>query len=144
MQAREQLGERVQQMRPQIGDRRAGEERAVRERVLEVPRDQHRVEIARPAGDDPDRLDDRQALAFEPAQQRPLAAGGPLRQLLQRVEGAVVLDEPHDVAADAADQVDDARSDVHSSSGVVPRQVEEARMARARDELELRRRISRA
>ena len=93
------------------------------------------------AGDEPDRLDDRQALALEPAQQRPLAARRPLGQLLQRVERAVVLDEAHDVAADPADQVDDPLR-LPLLERRVPRQVEEARVARARDELELRRGIS--
>ena len=101
MQAREQLDERVQQVRAQVGDAARREERAVGQRELEVARDQHGVEVVRPAGDDADGLDDRQALAFEPAQQRPLAARRALGQLLERVERAVVLDESHDVAADA-------------------------------------------
>ena len=88
-------------------------------------------------GHDADRLDDRQFLPLEPAQQRPLAPRRPLGQLLQRVEDAVVLDEPHDVAADAADQVDEARR-VPLLERLVPGQVEEARMPRARDELEVR------
>ncbi len=45
VQARQQLDEPVQQVRAQVGNRRAGEERAVGERVLEVARDQHRVEV---------------------------------------------------------------------------------------------------
>ena len=78
MEAREELGERVQGVRAEIGDRRAGEERAVGQRVLEVPRDQDRVEVVAAVGHDPDRLDDRQLLALEPAQERPLASRGPL------------------------------------------------------------------
>ncbi len=136
VQPREQLGERVQQMRAQVGERGAAEERAVGKRVLEVARDQDRVEVVVASGDDADRLDDRQRLALEAPQQRPLAARRPLGQLLQRVERAVVLDEAHDVAADAADQVDEARR-LPLLERLLPRQVEEARVARARDQLEV-------
>ena len=134
----EQLRERVQEVRAQVGDRRAGEEGAVGERVLEVLRDQDRVEIRAARRHDSDRFDDRQSLSLEAAEQRPLTARGPFRQLLERVEVAVVLDEPHDVAADAADQVDEARR-VPLLERRVPGQVEEARVPRARDQLEVRR-----
>ena len=136
VQAREQLDERVQEVRAQVGDAAAGEERAVGERVLEVARDQDGVQVVAAAGDDPDRLDDRQALPLEAAQQRPLAARRALGQLLQRVERAVVLDEAHDVAADAADQVDEPLR-LPLLERLAPRQVEEVRMAGARDELEV-------
>ena len=139
MQAREQLDEPVQEVRAQVGDAAAGEERAVGERVLEVARDQHGVQVVAAAGDDPDRLDDRQALPLEAAQERPLAAGRTLGQLLQRVERAVVLDEAHDVAADAADQVDEPLR-LPLLERLAPRQVEEVRMTGARDEVEVRRR----
>ncbi len=45
VQAGEQLDERVQQLRAQVGNAARGEQRAVRERELEVARDQHRVEV---------------------------------------------------------------------------------------------------
>ena len=102
VQARQQLGEPVQQVRAQVGDRRAGEERAVGERVLEVARDQHRVEVvARGSVTMPTASTTGRPWLSSRAQQRPLAARRPLGQLLQRVERAVVLDEAHDVAADA-------------------------------------------
>jgi len=68
-----------------------------------VARDQYRVELLLALRDDADRLHDRQALALQGAQQLPLAAGRTLGQLLQRVQRAVVLDEPHDMPADPAD-----------------------------------------
>lgn len=100
-----------------------------------MARDQDRIEVLAAVGDDADRLDDWQRLALQPAQKRPLAPGGPLRQLLECVERPVVLDEANDVAADPADQSDDPlRPPVFERR--LPRKVEEARVARARDQLE--------
>jgi hypothetical protein len=137
MQAGEQLGQPVQQVRAQVRDRSTGEERAVGERVLEVPRDQHGAEVVAATGDEPDRLDHRQSLAFEPAEQRPLSPRRPVGQLLERVERAVVLDESNDVPADPADQRDETwRAPVLQR--LLPGQVEEARVPRARGQLEHR------
>ena len=60
VQSGEQLDEPVQEMRAQVGDAGAGEEHAVRQRVVEVARDQDRVEVVAALGHDADRLDDGQ------------------------------------------------------------------------------------
>ena len=104
VQPRKQLDERVQEVRAQVRDRGAGKERAVGQRVLEVAGDQDSVEVVVAPGDEPDRFDDGQALALEPPEERPLPSRRALGKLLQRVEHAVVLDEPHDMTADAADE----------------------------------------
>ena len=67
VQAREQLGQPVQEVGSEVGDAVTREEGAVGERVVEVPRDQHRVHLVGPFRDQAHRLDDRQALAVEPA-----------------------------------------------------------------------------
>ena len=86
----------------------AGEERAVRERVLEVARDQDRVELVRPRSVTmPTASTTGMPWLASRRSSVLLAPRRPFRQLLQRVERAVVLDEPHDMAADAADQIDD-------------------------------------
>ena len=135
MQARKQLGKRVQQVRAQVGDAAAREENAIRQRVVEMTRDQRRVELVAARGDDPDRLDDRQTLSLEAPQQRPLAPGRALGELLDGVERAVVFEEADDVAADPTDQRDEALRLPVLERGA-PGQVEEARVARARDQLE--------
>ena len=67
MQPCKELRKCVQEMGAQIRDPLGREQRAVGKRELEVSRDQRGVEAARTVGDDADRLDDRQVLAFEPA-----------------------------------------------------------------------------
>ena len=59
----------------------------------------------------------------------------PLRQLLERVEHAVVVDEPHDVAVEPPRDLDDPVR-LPLLERLVPRQVAEVGLARARDELE--------
>ena len=135
MQACKQLGKRVQQVRAQVGDAAARKENAIRQRVVEMTRDQRRVEIVAARGDDPDGLDDRQTLPLQAPQQRPLAPGRALGELLDGVERAVVFEEADDVAADPTDQRDEALRLPVLERGA-PGQVEEARVARARDQLE--------
>ncbi len=135
MQAREQLGKRVQQVRTQVGNAAAREENAIRQRVVEMTRDQRCVEVAAARGDDPDRLDDRQTLPLEPAQQRPLAPGRALGELLDGIQRTVVFEEADDVAADPADDRDEALRLPLLEWGT-PGQVEKARVARAGDQLE--------
>ena len=71
VEAHEQLRAGVEQAPAQVGDAAAGEERPERERVVEVARDQDRVEVAAAVGDDADGLDDRHLLGCEAR-----AAGG--------------------------------------------------------------------
>ena len=59
--------------------------------------------------DDADRLDRRQADLRERAQQRYSRAARRRRQLLERVQRAVVVDEADDVAVDAARDLDEPR-----------------------------------
>ena len=65
VQADEQLRARVEQPPPQVGHAAAREERAERERVVEVARDQDRLELVAALGDDADRLDDRHLVGGE-------------------------------------------------------------------------------
>ncbi len=102
-----------------------------------MTRDQDRVHLVWPFGDQPDRLDDGQPLPVQAPQQRVLASCGPFGKLLERVQRTFVLDEAHDVPADAADQVDEALG-LPLLERHVPRKVEKARMPRTDDELELR------
>ena len=93
-------------------------------------------------GDDADRLDDRHLLGGERPQQPVLAPRDRRRQLLERVDRrprrAVVLDEAHDVAVDAAHDLDEpVRRPLRQR--LVPRQVEEVRMPGAGDQLQPRR-----
>ena len=69
----EQLGAGVEQAPAQVGDAAAGEERAERERVVEVAGDQDRVEVRAAVGDDADGLDDGHLVGGERAQQPVLA-----------------------------------------------------------------------
>ncbi len=102
-----------------------------------MARDQDRVQAVRAPGGDADGLDHGQALTFERTQQSPLAVSRPRGQLLQCVQRPVVLDEPHDVPADAADQVDEPwRRPLLERR--VPGQVEEARVTGTCDEFEAR------
>ena len=135
VQPSEELDERVQQVGAQVGDPAPGEQRAVGQRELEMPRDEDRVHVRAAAGDDADRLDDRQVLALEAPQERPLPPSGPLGQLLERIQDTVVLDEAHHVAADAADQADEPLR-LPGLERFVPRQVEEVGVAGAGHELE--------
>jgi hypothetical protein len=85
--------------------------------------------------DDSDGFHRRQALRVQRAQQPVLAVRDLVRKLLERVEDAVVLDEPHDVPADPAC---DHRQPLRLPLGerLVPREVEEVRASRPRYELE--------
>ena len=88
--AHEQLGERVEQAAAEVGDARPAEEQAVRQREVEVPRDQHGLRLlavlARRARDDADGLDHRHDLVGQRAQQPVLVARDARRQCLERVE----------------------------------------------------------
>ena len=139
VEADEQLRARVEQPPAQVGHAAAGEEGPERQRVVEVPRDQDRVEVAAALGDDADGLDDRHLVGGERAEQPVLAPGELDRQLLERVqlrpERAVVLDEANDVAVDPAHDLDEALV-LPLGERLVPGQVEEVRVAGARDQLQ--------
>ena len=102
----EQLGERVEQLLAQVGEAAAAEQGPVGQRVLEVLRDQHRVEIVRPPDHDTDRLDHRHRLGAQRDQELVLALRIRLGQLLERVQGLIHLDETNDVPPDPADHAE--------------------------------------
>ena len=120
VEADEELGARVEQPPPQVGDAAAGEERPERERVVEVARDQDRVEVAAAIGDDADGIDHRHLVGGERAQQPVLALRQLDRQLLERVQlrpqPALVLDEAT-TCRWIPRTTSTSRSCVHSSSG---------------------------
>jgi hypothetical protein len=106
MEAHEQLRERAADDRLRGREHAAAEDEAVRQRELEDARDEDGLEVSA-LGDDPDRVHCRHGAIAQLDQQAVLAFGDALRQLLQRVVRAVQADEPDDVAADAACDVDD-------------------------------------
>jgi hypothetical protein len=85
--------------------------------------------------DDADGAHRRHLLLLEPPQEPVLALGEPRRQLLQREDVKLVLDEADDVAVDAALDLDDELGAPVGERGR-PRQPEEVRVAGARDEPE--------
>ena len=133
VQAHEQLGERVEQQVERRGEDRARQHEAVRQRVLEVPREQHRFLARAALAGDAHRFDHGDAHAAQRAEQPVLARGEARRQFLQRVQRAVVVDEANDVTVDSGGDVDEARR-LPLRERPAPRQVEEVRMARAGDE----------
>ena len=88
----EQLGERVEQAVAQIRHAGPAEQAAVRQREVEVPRDQHRLGLvpvlARAARDDADGLDHRHDGIVQGAQQPVLVSRDPRRQRLERIQPA--------------------------------------------------------
>ena len=145
VEADEELRARVEQPPAQVGDAAAGEERPERERVVEVPGDQDRVEVAAAVGDDADGVHHRHLVGRERAEQPVLALGQLDGQLLQRVElrpePALVLDEADDVPVDPAHDLDQPLVRPLLER-LVPGQVEEVRMPGARDQLQPRGHVS--
>ena len=133
----QKLGPCVEERVAELGDVAAREERSKGQRVVEVSRDEDRIEIGSALADDADDLDDGHLVRCEGAQKAVLLAGEPHRQLLQRVEPAVVLDEAHHVAMDSRDHVDQALMRP-ALERALPGEVEEVGMARSREELEAR------
>src|SRR6202007_281415 len=91
--------------------------------------------VGRASVHDADRLDRRRVLVLQRSQQPVLARGQRRRQLLQREQVAPELDEAHDVAPDAALDLDEA------ALGPVlerkaPRQPEEGRLFGASEQPE--------
>ena len=134
----ERVEERVLRRRPDP----PREHEPVRERELEVARDQDGLELLAArrvaVGDDADRLDHRHLLVLELGQQPILPPSEPRRQLLQREEGAAELDEADDVPVDPPRDLDEAiRRPLLER--LLPRQLQQARVRRAGDEPEGRR-----
>jgi len=135
VEAHEQARERVEQQVERRGQDGPREHEPVWQRVVEVARHQHRLRAGAAVADDADRLDGRQAELGERAQQLVLALREPRRQFLERVEGAVVVDEANDVAADPALDVDEPWR-LPAFERLIPGQVEEVGMTGADDEPE--------
>ena len=103
----EQFDQRVQQAvdgldAPRVGEdrtvrRRVGEELGHQDRVAVLLRGQRLVQVDR----DPDRLDGRDVQVGQRPQYVVLAPREPFTQFLERVQGAVVVHEPHHVPRDA-------------------------------------------
>jgi len=96
----EEFHQRVQQPVGGLDAPRVGEDRAVRRRVGEEPGDQDRVGVrvvGVPVDRDPDCLDGRDVQVGQRPQHPVLPPGQPLAQLLEGIERAVVVREPHHV-----------------------------------------------
>ena len=141
--AHEQLGERVEQAVAQIGHARAAEEAAVRQREVEVARDQHGFGLVavgtRALRDDADRLDHRADRIGQLAQHPVLVPREPRGQRLERVDRLAVAHEAHDMAVDAARDLDDALA-LPLRERAQPGEIEEVGVARAHEHLEACRR----
>ena len=133
VQPHDQHRERVDEPGRRVGTQRGGEQRAVGQRELQVPRDERGLErvavVVRAAGDDADGVDARDVEAAELEQQVVLALGERLADLLDGVDAAGEPDEAHDVPRDAAGERHEGRSG-QSSSGSVPRQEEQVVLTR--------------
>ena len=110
-----------------------------------MPCDQHRVEVAAALRDDADRLDHRHLVGGERTQEPvfpPRQLDGQLLQGIElRVRAALVLDETHDVAVDAADDLDQPLVPPLLER-LVPGKVEKIGMPRPRDQLQPGRHLS--
>jgi hypothetical protein len=135
MQAYEQLDETGANRLLRAGQRPVLEDQPVRERELQVARDQHSRQLA--ALDHTDDLDRRHLLLLERGEQAVLAPRERLRQLLEREQPPVERDELDDVAMDADRRVDE-RLRRPLLERQPPRQGEEGTLVAARDEPELR------
>jgi hypothetical protein len=135
VQAHEQLRERVEQERQRRREHSAREHEPVGERVLEVAGDQNRLVARAPLARHADGLDRRHPDLAERAQQPVLALRKARRQLLERVQRPLVVDEPHDMASEPTRDLDEPRR-VPVLERLVPGQIEEIRVTGAGDEAE--------
>ena len=139
VEAHEQLGARVEQPPAQVGDAAAREQRAVRQREVEVPRDQDGLELVAAVGDDADRLDDRHLVGRE-ARSSPYSRRATRRgQLLERVERRPVAPSYSTKRTTwrwMPRTTSTSRSDLPLLERLVPRQVEEVGMPGPGDELQ--------
>ena len=141
MQSHQQVHQGVQQPVRQRGQIAAEtptvpEDAAVGQREVEMTGHEDVVELGAPHHGDG--LHRRERLVTEPAQQPVLALREVAGQLLQRVQGAPVVHEPHHVAVQTAHHLREA---VHLplTERLAPRQVEEVGVAGACDDPQRRR-----
>jgi hypothetical protein len=135
MESHEQLSERTADDGFWGRQHPPAEDEAIRERELEHTRDDHRIEVAS-LDDEPDGVDSRHTTLAQIDEEPVLAFGDALRQLLQRVVRPVQVDEPNDVAADAARDLDNQVLGPFLE-GQAPREAEERALVRAGDEAEV-------
>ena len=139
VQAHEQHRERVDEARGGVGLQRLAEQRAVRQRELQVLGDEHGLERlavrVRAARDHADGLDARDVDAAQGAQQLVLAVGDLLADLLDRDDAPGQPGEAHDVTRDAAREGGEVLGGP-VLEGDVPRQVEQGRVGRCRRDLQ--------
>ena len=141
--AHEQLGERVEQAVAQIGDARPAEQAAIRQREVEVPRDQHGLGLVPVLGPallvtTPTASTTGTTASASARSSRYSCRAIARRQRLERIERLAVAHEAHDVAVDAARHLDDALA-LPLGERLAPGQVEEVGVARAHEHLEARR-----
>src|SRR5438034_3078892 len=113
MQLGEEHGERVEELLPSWTEAAAGKQLTVRERIVDVTRDQagalFAAWILERTNDQADRTHRRAVDIAQPAQRLIVALRGLQRQLLDRIGPLLKGDEPHGVAGDPAGQVDQVR-----------------------------------
>src|SRR5918996_445745 len=141
VQAHEQSGERVQERAERCREEPPPKDDAVRERVVEVARDEDGGKLLAlprtPVPHDRDGRHRRQIVALQAPKEPVLALADLRRKLLQRVVRAVSLDEADDVTSDPALELDD---ELRGPPGErkMPGEVEKARIPGAGDETERR------
>ncbi len=140
VQAHEQHGERVDEARRGVRAQRLAEQRAVRERELQVLRDEDGLEplavrVLAPR-DDSHRHDARHLEPPELAQQLVLAVRDRLADLLDGDDAPREADEPHDVPGDTARQRREGLGRPLLERDV-PGQVEESRVGGRRGDLQV-------
>ena len=113
MQLGEEHGKRVEELLPSWTEAAAGKQLTVRERIVDVSRDQagalFAIRILEGTNDQADRPHRRAVDIAQPAQRLIVALRGLQRQLLDRIGALLKGDEPHGVAGDSAGQVDQVR-----------------------------------
>src|SRR5438552_17226151 len=133
MQLGEEHGKRVEELLPSWTEAAAGKQLTVRERIVDVTRDQAGAplpgRVLEGTNDQADRTHRRAVDIAQPAQRLMVALRGLQRQLLDRIGPLLKRDEPHRVAGDPAGQVDQRRcGPVGDRSG--PVELDEARVPR--------------
>src|SRR5439155_12827476 len=113
MQLGEEHGKRVEELLPSWTEAAAGKQLTVRERIVDVTRDQAGAPlpgwVLEGTNDQADRTHRRAVDIAQPAQRLIVALRGLQRQLLDRIGTLLKGDEPHRVAGDPAGQVDQRR-----------------------------------
>src|SRR5205823_9538585 len=113
MQLGEEHGKRVEELLPSWTEAAAGKQLTVRERIVDVTRDQagtpFAVRVLEGTNDQADRPHRRAVDIAQPAQRLIVALRRLQRQLLDRLGTLLKGDEPYRVAGDPAGQVDQVR-----------------------------------